>query len=236
MNPQIEDFKNHPLHSFLETYLEANQLLLIIDDLEENNVHNYQQKEQAIYKNLIINLSACFEVSLNTILKYATEHLLNNLDNAQKLPNSLKIRISSNLNKSKDDREIWKISGDGWKEEVNKNFEILKNKFNSPRPENIDKLFHKSLGLKKVTNTFHWDDKTKEESIKILNYFLDLRGQITHHYKIEDSIDKSDIPIYFNFLYCLGTCISNYVRDHLINLTNVEPWYKKEIRDIIEIN
>ena len=234
MTKKTINFKNHPLHSFLETLLEANQLLLIIDDLEENEVEDFEKKEQAIYKNLIINLSACFEVSLNTILDDAVAHLIDKLKSSDKLSNNVKIRISTNLIKSKDEREIWKISGDGWKDEVVKNFETLSKKFNSPRPDNIDDLFYKTIGLKKITDSFHWDNNTKEESIKMLNDFLDLRGKITHHYRIKKSISYEDIQKYVNYLYCIGICASNKVKEHLFKLTNSEPWYTKKVELIVK--
>jgi hypothetical protein len=222
-----------PLLPYIETLIDAFELYDVVDDLKKNKVNRLNKKRQAIYRNLIVNLCASFEVAMETILDTGIEFITKNAKSSSKIPTNVKLRISNSLIATKDERKIWEISDNGWKKHLKSNHSILKERFNTVRPHVIDEYFFKSIGIKNISESWSWNGQNSDKTSEILNEFMDLRGQITHRYNVNKIIYAKDIQRYLNLLHRIATCTSNEISNHIYNITKQHPWEKIKLVTII---
>ena len=223
---------NHPLASYLETLIEGLNLASIAEDLEKYNVPKLVSKKRILYKAAIITICASWEAYLETVVDNSLNCLIDKATSHQQIPYSVLVRISNRLNKSPDERNIWKISDDGWKLEFRSNFDILKNNFNTPRPKNVDDFILKTLGINKISSHWHWKGQTFEKSIKKLDDFMDLRGDLTHRFLSNQVVTLKTLKSYSNFFYRIATITANVLRKHIHSLVNEYPWIYYSPRNI----
>ena len=53
-------------------------------------------------------------------------------------------------------------------------------RFNTPNPENIDKLFKETLNIEKITTCWSWEGTSRNQAIVIVNELLKMRHRIAH--------------------------------------------------------
>lgn len=217
----------HPLDSELDALLEAYTLVVIAREVGNSDTGTKNKKRQALYKASIIFICASLETFLEVAIENSLKFIIDNIEKSDSLPENLKLRISKRLNESKDEREIWKISDQKWKDELLINFRLLKEKFNTPRPHNIDEFVYQTTGLKNISDYWYWQKHSASSSKKNLNNFMSIRGDITHRVFIDEKIYVNRIDKYMNFIYRISVITSNELREHVYSIVNKYPWDHK---------
>lgn len=225
--------RSYPISIFLDTLLEIMVLPVIIDDLKTHKVSEFNNKKRAIYKNLIINICASFEVFLEETLVQSIDFISEKAESSKEIPANIKVRIAENLINKSDNRQIWEISDDGWRNHLKINLEALKNKFHTPRPDKIDDYFYKSIGIKSISKNWKWSGFSAKNSEDYLNNFMTLRGNIVHRYKPNKQIHKIDILRHINFLHRICCITANTVDDKVFEITKKRIWSNHEIRNLL---
>ena len=153
----------------------------IKNDIQKNNeVSKLQEKTDFILSMYVVYLIAAWESYIEAMVKKGVDVLLNHGNDPGIFTYKVLLRVSAKLAESKDKREIWKIAGQGWKEQMEEHVRNEVEKFHSPRPDKIDSLFEATLGLKSVSASWIWDGEDNESVKKKLKQIIDIRGSIAH--------------------------------------------------------
>jgi hypothetical protein len=219
----------YPPHveNFFQNLEEINELASIHTRIA-GNTPGRKSKVHILNKSAIVLLTACWEYYVEDLVKEAFTFLLDNAEEHNVFPYSVLAKASKELKNDKDERRVWSLAGNGWKKilEDYKKTTLIKeiDHFHVPRPENIDELYLKLLGINKITSYWTWKKMSNEDALKKLNKFVDLRGEIAHNVKTTNSIQKKDVDEYRKFLNCVAVILHNKVVHHTESLTKKRPW------------
>lgn len=183
---------------------------------------------KSLNKSCIILLCASWEFYVEDLLECSFNYLLTQSTSHDQFSNKVLVRASQILVDDNDKRRVWELAGKGWKKVVSeyKN-SVLKQEidfFHVPRPDNINDLFEKVLGINNITSNFFWDQMSNDKALYFLNEFVSLRGQISHKVKTEKKVWKKDIIFYKIFLTKLALIMHNRVMEYLDFTTGSKPW------------
>ena len=139
----------------------------------------------------------------------------------------MKKAISDEIKKNKDDRYVWKLTGNGWKDVFKKEVKEKLGKFNTPSGINVNKLFEQILDLNNLSECWFWQNMSQEngKAVKELDRYLLIRNKIAHG-KTKDNIieleegpnekmDKQSVTKYMGFIEKLIEKTEKKVKDHL---------------------
>jgi len=119
-----------------------------------------KHKMEVLNKSGIVLLVACWEAYVEDLVATAFDRMLTAATSPNVFPDSVLTLSTKELKKSLDDREIWKLSGDGWKSVLKTHrdhvFKRHVGNFNTPKADQIDGLFLSLLGLKTLSNGWKW--------------------------------------------------------------------------------
>ncbi len=183
---------------------------------------------QVLNKSAIVLLTASWEYYVEDLVREGFKFLVINAVNHSAFPYSVLAKASKEIKNDKDDRRVWGLAGDGWKNilENYKNTILEKeiDNFHVPRPEKIDDLYLKLLGINKITSNWTWRKMTNDDAIKMLNKYIDMRGEIAHNVKTTSSVRKKAVDEYRVFLNRTAVILHNRVVEHINKLINKQPW------------
>ena len=196
-----------------------------------------KRQVQILNKSAIVLYTACWEYYIEDLIREAFNFLLINSKKHNAFPNSVLAKASKEIKNDKDDLRVWDLAGFGWKK-VLENYQktILEKKidhFHVPRPENIDELYSKLLGINTITNQWSWKKMCNKDAIDTLNKYVDLRGEIVHNVKTKTSVRKKDVDYYRKFLNRTAVILHNRVTTHIENLIGEAPWSIYRYRTVL---
>ena len=217
---------NH-IANFEDNISEINELTSIHTQIA-GNTRGRKSKVQILNKSSVILLTACWEYYVEDLAREAFKFMLENASDHDSFPFSVLAKASKELKNDKDDRRVWKLAGDGWKDVLKNYQETTLEKeidhFHVPRPENIDLLYSKLLGINNITQNWYWQKMSNNNALTTLNRFIDLRGEIAHNVKTTQSVRKKDADDYRKFIFKLAVILHNRVNEHINNETGTKPW------------
>ena len=225
---KLENPEN-PLIIFLQLLVETDYLLALVPEIEVSKVPRYNKKKQGVSRAIIVNLSACLESYFTNVIMAAIETIAFRAQNADSIPMKLRLKISRKLTASKDERAIWCIADQGWRNKLVENAEALTNKFNSARPTTVDQLFEDTIGLVDISKKWKWPRSSAEKNCRFLNSFMDLRGEIAHKLKTKENITHEKLHNYRAFLNKLANITNNIVREYIFETCGHYPWAEEAI-------
>lgn len=219
-------FPNH-IKTFIDNREEVKRLLNIHIKVAGTN-RGRKTEVQVLHKSAIVLLTACWESYIETIITDSFDFLLVNAETPSVFPNSVLIKATKDIRNDKDERKVWLLAGDGWKNVLKDYKEIILKKeidyFHVPRPENIDEIFSKTIGIEKISKKWTWKGQTNSETIKTLNKLINLRGEIAHKIIAGSNINKTDVVYYLNFINNLTVATSNAVNNYINERVGIYPW------------
>lgn len=187
-----------------------------------------KSKVEVLNKSAIVLLTACWEYYIEDLLRNSFDYILTHAQEHSAFPTSVLARASKELKNDRDDRRVWDLAGNGWKAVLKKYQNTTLEKeidhFHVPRPENIDALFQKLLGIHNVTRNWYWQKMNNEDAMATLNRFINLRGEIAHNVKTQASVRKKDVDDYRKFLNRTALILHNRVSSHIQELLGNSPW------------
>ena len=179
---------------------------------------------EVLHKSAIVLLVACWEAFIEDMVEASLEWMIQNAKDHKVFPAVVLDRIASTHQGAK----AWLLAGDGWKQVLRDNLQEVFARttatLNTPRAEQVDALFEKTLGVKNLSKAWHWKGRSADQSRKLLNDLITLRGSIAHrvfgarHVRLKDVSDARD-------LICrLAVKSHNAVCVHAYRIFNRTPW------------
>lgn len=184
---------------------------------------------EVLNKSAIVLITAFWEAYCEDVASEALAHIVKNAKSADALPTDLKKQVAAELKKHNHELELWKVADSGWRTYLNDRLEALREardrKLNTPKTANIDALFLSAVGIKKVSDSWHWGRKmsVKRASEK-LDKFVELRGAIAHRGQHSASVTKAQVEDYFEFVKSLAAKTGGKVNSHVKTVTGKPLW------------
>ena len=179
-------------------------------------------------KSGIVLAVACREAFVEDLARLAFDHLLAKATSPDTFPQRVLALAGAGLRAAKDEREVWRLAGDGWRAILeahrDKTLAEFLDSFHTPRPAKVDALLEQLIGLRSVSSQWEWHKNTSEAVSKELNALIDLRGAIAHRVKVGRYVKKVELTRATQLTQWLAAVTSNRVREHLIARTAAEPW------------
>ncbi|RLA44813.1 MAG: hypothetical protein DRR42_20070 [Gammaproteobacteria bacterium] len=179
---------------------------------------------QVLNKSAVLLLVATWEAYVEDLAILACRFIVENIVGSDEIPEYALVQTSRRLEKDKHDNSIWRLSGDGWKNELLAQAEIEASRLNSPNAENIDKLFENTLGLRNLSRNWYWAGAGRESTIHRLAGLIEMRGEIAHRVATDDAVTKAYVERSVELVLRLGAVSSNRVHTHISRLVGKSPW------------
>lgn len=188
----------------------------------------YKHNVAVLNKSAIVLLVACWECFIEDLAESAFSILLRRATKHDIFSGKVLTEAAKPLKESKDDREVWQLAGDGWRNVLKNHkstlFTRYTGKLNTPRPEQVDALYESLLGIKSISSNWHWKGTSANDSVSKLTDLIDLRGTIAHRVASSRRVHKKDVLDYVDFINRIAVQTSNSVRTLIIEKTGKEPW------------
>ncbi len=185
-------------------------------------------KVEVLNKSSIVLLVACWEAVVEDLAEAAFNALLSSASDHSAFPFDVLCLASKSLRESGDNREVWKLAGNGWKQVLSDHkesvFKQYVGKLNSPKPKQVDGLFHSLLGMSGISSHWHWKGMSAEQCTKALEDLIELRGSIAHRVKGSKSVTKATVRKNLKLVYRLSVITSNRVLAYVHAKTRRNPW------------
>jgi hypothetical protein len=143
-------------------------------------------------------------------------------------PASVLAGASKPLREDLDESRIWALAGNGWKAvlESRRNDLVQRHlgKLNTPKPENVDELFRKLIGLKDLSSCWSWKATSPAAARQRLERLIELRGEIAHRVMATKPVKKKLLHQSGDFVCRLAARSSNHVLQYVYSRTKLEPW------------
>jgi hypothetical protein len=183
---------------------------------------------EVLNKSAVVLLVACWEAFIEDLAKTSFQFLIEEARGPNDVPSVVQARSGRPLKESKDEREIWKLAGDGWREVLRAYADEMLlqtvGKLNTPRPQQIDRLFENLLGYTNLSSTWCWNQATAKKNCKKLDDLVTLRGSISHRVTANVSVKKSTVLSAFNLILRLSVISSNRTAMLLEKMVGKYPW------------
>ena len=217
--PHIENFK--------QNLAEVERLLTIHSQISGDAPGRKYQVE-VLNKSGIVLLSACWEAFVEDLVSAAFDFMLSNAIDHTKFPDKVLTLASNSLKKAPDDRRLWDLAGEGWitvlETHKQKTLDNYIGNFNTPRAENIDKLYHQLIGLPQLSSHWKWPGMSAEGANKKLSDMITLRGSIAHRVATSNTVRKSVVTDHVGFVHRLATKSNNRVAEFVEESVGILPW------------
>jgi len=179
---------------------------------------------EVLHKSAIVLLVACWEAFIEDMAEPTLNWMIVNAKGHKVFPESVLERISSTHQGSK----AWLLAGDGWKQVLRDNLkEVLARTtatLNTPKSEQVDALFEKTIGLKTLSAASHWKGRPAEQSRKSLNDLVTLRGSIAHRVSGARHVRVKDVSEAEDLICRLAVKSHNAVCIHVYRIFRRTPW------------
>jgi hypothetical protein len=185
---------------------------------------------EALNKAAIVLITAFWEAYCEDIAAEALAHIVEHSKTADRLPNELKKQLAKELKTAQHELEVWKIADSGWKKYLSDRLDLLKEKrnrdLNTPKAAQVEELFHRSLGVVKISAGWSWKNMTPSGAAHKLDKYVTLRGVIAHRGSGSQSVKKSDVTNFFKFVGRLAANTGRDVNKHVRMVTEKPLWQR----------
>jgi len=217
----------HPIDTFKENLVEVARLVDIhIDQTGRKQGRRY--KVEILNKSAVVLVTACWESFVEDAATAATDYILANIPEWDKLPKSIKKGASLLLKNDQNDLSCWKMADSGWKSVVLNYRDSLLHKylfsFHNPSAANVDCLYEDLLGIKDISASWHWKGMHHDKAKQKLSDYIKLRGSIAHRVRTATPIYKEDVMDYIHFAGKLAVRTGNTLRKHVHTSIGSYPW------------
>jgi len=184
---------------------------------------------EVLNKAAIALITAYWEGYCEDVAAEALAHIVKHAKSSDVLPNELKKQLAKELKDAPHELEVWKIADRRWKKYLGDRLERLKEKrnwdFNTPKTEQINKLFLQAVGIKQISSCWKWPKKmTVNRAAHKLDKYVALRGAIAHRGKGSVTVKKAQVEDYFDFINRLATETGGAVNSHVNGITGRPLW------------
>ena len=214
------------INGFNENIQSIARLLQIHEELT-GNLPGRRNNVEVLNKSGIVLLVACWESFVEDLAVSSFDFLLENAHNPTAFPPKVLARAGRLLRDSKDERAIWSLAEDGWRQVLiahkAETLEKHLGTFNTPRTAQIDGLYETLLGIPELSSNWHWQKMTQENAKQKLEELITVRGDIAHRVKTGKAVTKENLNSSAYFIQRLGAISSNVLCDFLHSQVGEAP-------------
>ena len=186
----------------------------------------YKHDVQILHKSAIILLVACWEAYVEDLAVASLEHMISTAKDHTVFSKYVLERVGSNHSGVK----AWKLAGTGWKKVLRDNMKGVLAKttgvFNTPRTDQVNKLFQKTIGLTSLSSSWYWPGRSVQQTTKALDGLVTLRGSIAHRVTSTKSVTLEHVKDARSFVYRLSVKSHNRLCDYLEVQVGNSPWLR----------
>src|SRR3989304_10589246 len=179
---------------------------------------------EVLHKSCIVLLVACWEAYVEDLVSAALKHLMTTCKDHTAIPPYVLDRIASSHTGAK----VWELAGEGWKNAQKDNLKGVLAKttgaLNTPKTAQVDELFHKSIGLSKLSSHCSWGGRTADQASKSLDDLVSLRGSIAHRVVASQKVEPADVKNARDLVYHLAVKSHNITAEFLKAQVGSVPW------------
>lgn len=218
----------------LQSNREQVRRLLEIHGIVAGEGAGYKHNVEVLHKSAIVLLVASWEAYIEDLATNAFEALLASAKDHSTFPADVLTSASAALKKSQDNREVWKLAGGGWKQVLKDHKADLYSqyigKLNTPRPKQVDGLFHALIGISNISSRWHWKGMSEQDVSDKLERLIELRGSIAHRATTSKAVYKNVVEDYVDFITRLAVISNNRVLAFVTARTGKTPWKRYRFR------
>jgi hypothetical protein len=183
---------------------------------------------EVLNKSAIVLLTSFWEAYCEDIVAEALAHIVAHAASADKLPVELRKLVAKQLKDEPHELAVWKLSDAGWRDVLQSRLATLQvernRRLNTPKTDQIDDLFRKTLGIPKVSDRWRWSNMTAARARAKLDEYVELRGSIAHRGAASAGVRKSHVIGYFKLVKRLVSRTGGSVYRHVRTVTPVRLW------------
>lgn len=183
---------------------------------------------EVLNKSSIVLLVACWEAFVEDLAAAAFDFMLKHAADYSAFPDDVLVLASKKLKLAQDNREVWRLAGSGWRSVLqdhrNDLFKEYIGKLNTPKPKQVDGLFHSLLGISSISSKWFWHTFPHDRACEKLTKLIELRGAIAHQVSAGKAVSKASVQDHMHFIYRLAVISSNRVRAYVSARTTKRPW------------
>lgn len=213
--------------SFLKNCEDINELQQVFADVTTASPGR-RRRLGAIHKSAIVLLTAFWEAFCEDIAAEALQHLVTHAPDAQALPLELRKQVARDLADDKNTLAAWKLAGDGWRSVLVSRLvslqEARNRKLNTPNAQQIDDFFHRTLGIEKISDSWHWANMNAQRAAEKLDEYLIVRHEVAHRGNAAFTIWQYDVNECYNHVWRLVERTATEIAGILTGATGVSPW------------
>ena len=86
---------------------------------------------------------------------------------------------------------------------------------NTPRSKNIDTLYSDTIGLIKLSNSWHWNGMTSQQARSKLGTYVEIRCAIAHRTRTLRPISRNTAEEYLDFIRTLASKTERRVQGYV---------------------
>lgn len=169
----------------------------------------------------IVFLVASWETFCEDLASESLEFIVRRVE-AEALPLSLRKQLAKGLEAESDELAVWKLAGDGWREEavsrLSSLVELRNRKMNSPRGPQIDQLFNTAIGIESVTSEWKWQSMSAADAAGRLSELVEIRGEIAHRAVTAATYTSDELSAFRNHVGRLVQITVDTVCDYVAEL------------------
>ena len=179
---------------------------------------------EVLHKSAIVLLAACWEAFIEDMIEATLEWMIQHAKDPKVFASVVLDRVASTHQGGK----IWQLAGDGWKQVLRDNLKEVYARttatLNTPRSEQVDALFEKTIGLKNLSRNWHWKGRSAEQARKSLDDLITLRGSVAHRVSGSRHVRLKDVSDSRDFVCRLAAKSHNAVCVHVHRSFRQTPW------------
>lgn len=183
-------------------------------------------------KSIIILLVSYWEAYLEDIAGEALKHIIQNVEDSNKLPKELKKVITKELEREPDELAAWKLCGDNWRKLCLERFDVLTEKrnwnFNSPKSYLTNEFIQTAIGLENITRRWTTDTLDSDGCSKRLDDLIELRGAIAHRGQVTRTLTMKSVTADIEFIKKLVASTGGSINAFVKRTTKIPLWEKSE--------
>ncbi|MFS0828717.1 HEPN domain-containing protein [Pseudomonas phoenicis] len=183
---------------------------------------------EVLNRSVIIFVTACWESYIEDLAIEAFDFLLKHAQSASAIPGRVKSLAIKDIKNDPNSLKLWDLADSGWRtillEHKADVHDKWLGKFNTPKSEQVDRLYEEMLGLNNLSSNWAWHKMTPNQAKTKLDAFISSRGNIAHRIRDAKPVAKNTGAAYLNHVRQIVDRCEQAVADHLKLQTGAEPW------------
>ena len=154
----------HPIVNLTESMKDAKRLLEIHSDVGGTE-QGRRYGLDVLNKSGVMFVAAAWEAFVEDVATQAIDYILSVAKDYTSIPLPIRKATAKGLEADKNELKVWDLAGRGWKSVVTDyRNQIIREEiatFNTPKPNNVNTLFKKLLGVEKISKKWYWQKGVK---------------------------------------------------------------------------